>query len=300
MDCIRQWVLDCLFSRSIRYLTLCMICWLGNAAYCQAAHVPEHINESLPDGVHASAEFIKPEEGKPVVLVLHPFLQTYSFSVIENLTESLVSEGYGVLRPTLSLGIDYRKQSLACEAVHGYSLDEKVQELQFWSDWLRKRKINDVIGFGHSSGATMVAMYQAQSRFFKSLILLSPVHYGYPGGTGIDPAQRDKALQDEAAGVPDGLQQFKLSFCENFAAPRKRYLEYIAWDEAKVVELIRSLQVRTDVVFGTKDPSLNPSWKKALEESDVEMTYVTDGNHFFSGPAEFDMHDAFLELLSGQ
>lgn len=261
--------------------------------------VAELVKEKLPGGITVTAEYDAAEAGKPTILVIHPFLQTHNFSVIANLTDSLVSEGYGVLRPTLSLGIDGRKQSLPCEAVHAYSLQDRIDEIGFWKDWLAQRSIGPVIGFGHSSGATFMAMYEYQQKpdAFKKLILLTPIHYGFPGGTGIDPAQRDIALQAAKQGKPDELFQYKLSFCEKFTAPRSRYLEYTRWDEVAVTGMLRDISIHIDIVYGTADPSLNDSWKARLEKAGKHLTYVPEGNHFFSGPAEFDMHDVILEVL---
>lgn len=262
--------------------------------------VAELVKTKLPNGLNVTAEYDPAEKGKPTLLVMHPFLQTHNFSVIANLTDSLVSEGYGVLRPTLSLGIDGRKQSLPCEAVHAYSLQDKIDEIGFWRDWLEQKSIGPVIGFGHSSGASYVAMYEHQqkSAAFKSLTLLTPIHYGFPGGTGIDPAQRDMALEAEQDGKPDELIQYKLSFCEKFTAPRSRYLEYTHWDETAVTEMLEEISIHTHVVYGTADPSLNDSWKERLEKAGKHLIYVPEGNHFFSGPAEFDMHDVILDVLS--
>lgn len=280
---------------SMLWILLFMVCIAPLIS--SSAHA-RFIRETLPEGVAVTADYRKAEEGKPTILVIHPFLQTHHFSVIANLSDTLVSEGFGVLRPTLSLGIDNRRQSLACEAVHNYPLQDKYDELAFWQAWLKKQGVKEVIGFGHSSGATTVAIYQSQGSTFKSLVLLSPIHYGHPGGTGINPGQKAQALEDDLQGKPDKLSRYKLSFCENFTLPRSRYLEYVKWDEKAVLKMLKTLSVHTDVIFGTVDPSLNDSWKQGLKDSGVHMSYVPGGNHFFSGTAEFDMHDAVIEALN--
>ncbi|MCW8964676.1 MAG: alpha/beta hydrolase [Gammaproteobacteria bacterium] len=262
----------------------------------------ELIRATLPNGLNVTAEYNAAKDGNPTVLIVHPLLQTRDFSVIVNLSEALISDGYGVLRPTLSLGIDSRRQSLACEAIHNYSMQDKIDEIAFWKDWLDGKSAGPVIGFGHSSGGTLVAMYedQQQTSAFKSLILLAPVHYGFPGGTGIDPRQMEQAFIDEKEKQPDRLEQYRLSYCKKFTTPRSHYLEFVRWDEAAVTNLLKGIKVHTDVVYGTADPTLNSSWKLLLEQSNIPISYVSGGNHFFSGFAELDMHDVVLDLIDDQ
>ena len=105
-------------------------------------------------------------------------------------------------------------------------------------------------------------------------------------------------MQAEKQGKQDELVQYKLSFCEKYTAPLSRYLEYVRWDENAVTEMLNNIDIHTHIVYGTADPSLNDSWKEKLEKAGKHLVYVPEGNHFFSGPAEFDMHDVILEVAS--
>ncbi len=60
----------------------------------------------LQQGLTARAEYRAGARDKPAVLILHGFLQTHNFPTVHNLAEGLVTAGYSVLTPTLTLGGD--------------------------------------------------------------------------------------------------------------------------------------------------------------------------------------------------
>lgn len=100
----------------------------------------------------SEAEFWPGDADKPALLIMHGFLQTHHFPTVRRLAESLADEGFTVLTPTLSLGLNRRRQSLACEAVHTHSLPQDVAEIRSWTDWLTKRTGKAPVVIGHSTG----------------------------------------------------------------------------------------------------------------------------------------------------
>ena len=63
-------------------------------------------------GITAEADYWPGEADKPAVLILHGFLQTREFPTVRRLAEALADEGYSVLTPSLTLGLNRRRQSL--------------------------------------------------------------------------------------------------------------------------------------------------------------------------------------------
>lgn len=260
----------------------------------------EQLWQKLPNGLNATAGYAAPKDNKPIVLIMHPFLQTSNFSVVANLSETLVDEGYGVFMPTLTLGIDSRTQSKPCEAIHTESFADKAEELAFWIAWLQKNHKHKIIVLGHSSGASLLIRLLSGKPDLSvaRAILLSPVHYGFPGGAGMNPPEREQALKDQQAGKKDDLVQYKISFCDNYTTPRSVYLDITSNTEEVINAQLATIKIPTSIIYGSKDDALNPSWRDYLNQSNHSITVVPDGNHFFSGTAEFDMHDAVLDALS--
>jgi len=94
----------------------------------------ELVTQQMPSGIAANAEYLQGEPGRPTILMLHGFLQTHNFHTIHRLSAGLHDEGYTVLSPTLTLGIPFRKQSLACEAIHTHRLQDDHAEIAAWLD----------------------------------------------------------------------------------------------------------------------------------------------------------------------
>ncbi len=279
-----------------KILALLIFC-LGYSSVALA----DKIVEKMPNGLYAFADYHKAEPGKPTLLIMHPFLQTSSFSVIANLAETLTEEGFGVFMPTLSLGVDGRKQGKSCEAIHTQTFLDSENEVLHWLNWLKQNQITNIIATGHSSGASLLASLMAkhQPEMVQSTILISPVHYGFPGGAGMIPAQREMALADKEAGKLDELVQYKISFCDKYTTVRSNYLAITDIDENAIIERFKSIQSKLNIVYGTRDEALNKSFRDKIYANGLTIEEVLDGNHFFSGPSEFDLHETILSLVSG-
>ena len=113
----------------------------------------------IGNGISGLAEYSEGDNDKPAVLVLHGIFQTKEFSTIRLIGDHLEDSGYSTLRPTLSLGLDSRRQSLACEAIHTHSMETDITEITKWVDWLQKKTGKPVILVAHSAGATQLVAY---------------------------------------------------------------------------------------------------------------------------------------------
>ncbi len=95
--------------------------------YCLCATTSgaeRRVELEVAPGLTAAAAYWQGEADMPPVLIAHGFLQTREFPTVSRLAESLADFGYSVLKPSLSLGIDRRTKSLACEAIHTHSMQQ--------------------------------------------------------------------------------------------------------------------------------------------------------------------------------
>ena len=91
-------------------------------------------------GVKASADYQRGETEKPAVVVLHGFLQNNDYLTLTNIKEAVVDNGYTLLAPVNSLGINYRSSSLPCQATHRHTMEDNLAEINNWMEWLKKPK----------------------------------------------------------------------------------------------------------------------------------------------------------------
>ncbi len=256
----------------------------------------EQINEELPDGIRVNAMYEPAEPDKPVVLLIHPLQQTYHFSTIAGLADNLTDNGYGVLVPNLSLGISNRKQSLECEAIHMHTLDQDIDEIAFWVNWLKRTTKSPIVAMGHSSGALQILGYQDEAQL-QSMLLISLVTVGPYGAAAIDPTQLEFALSDRQQGNPNRLGQFKFSYCNNYVTARDTYLDLATWDDNKVSGQLSDVTVPVHIILGDEDYAQHVRWLSSIELPNVQVHRIEGGNHFFSGTGEFDLHDKVIEIL---
>lgn len=267
--------------------------WLAGLAVGLAGQLlAAEITERLPNGIHVSADYLHGQPALPSVLVLHGFLQTRSNATVSNLVNSLASEGYTVLAPTLSLGVSRRKQSLACETPHTHTFDNDVGEIAFWVRWLEKRGATSVVLVGHSSGSVqLLASIQLHSKgIIRKLVAVSLVEYAHEFGGKQNLKQYQQARSKQQKGDVS-LGRYKLSYCNNYVAPARAFLSYAQWDGDKLVALLRASSVPVTVIAGDADERMGAGWLESLKAVPVEVRTVKGANHFFSDAQEFDLHD---------
>jgi esterase/lipase len=220
---------------------------------------------------------------------------------MSSLASNLASKEFTVLNPTISLGLDKRSQSSACEAVHTYTMEEEVAEIGYWVNWLAEKGYKDIVLIGFSSTGNLgVLLYDAQSNHFpireSILISLNPWN--------INSAEHLKA--ERKAGVQknrhNNISHFTLGYCKNnFAATDKTYLSYARHDETNMLELLQHTTVPSELIFGTDDHILPADWLLRIEshlaQSPVTVTQVSSANHFFEGTSEFDLSEAVEKSL---
>jgi len=270
---------------------LCAILLTATAA------IAETIEAQLPSGITVTANFRAGSSAQPAVLILHGFLQTNHSVPMSLLAGNLSSKGYTVLNPTMSLGVNRRSQSMACEAVHTHTLEDELTEVDYWVNWLSKKGYKEIVLTGFSStGNHAILNYVSQE--FHPAIKLAILTNLNPAYTDIAEHKKTRAAANESK-----LSKFSMGFCKNnYTATTDSYLSYAKFDENKLLELLKNTNIQTEIILGTADTVLPKNWAdriKALQalQAPVRVRMIKNANHFFDGTQEFDLAEEVENIL---
>ncbi len=257
------------------------------------------IREKLPTGRYGVAFYQQGEIHRPAVLVLHGFLTTHNFNTVMGINELLVENGNTVLAPTMTLGINARQGGLSCDAIHTHTLEEDLEEIRFWVNWLTRRGHQQIILIGHSSGSMELLAYLNDNPLatVKKLIATSLVYAdGFNPQTLVN--QQITEAQHRHRQGDRTLQTYTLSYCrDNFLAPPYVYLSYTAWTQQRVLAALKRSPVPVAIIMGGEDERFQDSWINALQQTGAQIIVIDGASHFFDSHHEFDLHDAILSLL---
>lgn len=256
----------------------------------------ETVEAKLPTGIIATAGFRAGQPSRPAVLLLHGFLQTRHAPPMSSLANTLADRGYTVLTPTLTLGINRRSQSLACEAVHTHTMDGDVAEIGFWVNWLANKGYGSITLIGHSFGSRQILYYLAQKTHpaVKKAILTSLI----PLLSKPQEVQKTLARGKQARTREQVLERFTLSYCNNnYVAPPAAYLSYVANDSRKTLDQFSKTRVPVEVILGAADTVMESIWPEKIRTRGIPVTVMDNAGHFFDGAQEFDLADKVESIL---
>jgi len=258
----------------------------------------EPVELTLPSKQVAKAEFRAGNPAKPAVILIHGFLQTHNFPIINRLLEALSAEGYTVLAPTLSLGITHRAQSLACEAIHTHTVASGAAEIHAWVKWLKARKAKKTILVGHSLGNVHNLEYLSShpDASVSKFIGISIMEGRLKAGEQTRSSQIQK-LRKSMGTRSSGLLEEQFSFCQKFRASPESLLSYMEWGPDKILETIDTIRIPVTMIMGSQDDRLGEGWLDRLKKSRARVVIIDGANHFMDGQYEFDLLDHFLEEL---
>lgn len=250
----------------------------------------------FPSHLTGVADYRAGKPGLPAVLLLHGFLQTRNSPPMSRLADALFDAGYPVLVPTLSLGISHRNKSLSCEAVHKHVLQDDLEEISQWVNWLVSRGHKRIVLIGHSSGSKDILAYLvgAPNAHVERAILvgITPIV--------VDDGQHHKfrAEKPAAPGQVQPLHRFTMAYCKNnYVTTVPAYLSYADWREDVIVSALGRVRVPVDVVLGTRDQVVSPDWLARLKKARVPMMLIEGAGHFFDGEHEFELNDRVGDIL---
>jgi dienelactone hydrolase len=286
-------------SKYLSLLTLLLFLLLSFASstIAQAATVQHTLN----NGITALADYRKGDEDKPAILLLHGFLQTHNFSTIQSIADELALSGYTILAPTLSLGIDNRNQSLACDALHTHQYGDHHHELNDWIDWLALKGHKNLILTGHSSGSLRLLSYvglkREQPLNITGLVSVSPT----------TPNARNKlsVLNKQISFAKELVQnntivmnKYHLVYCQgNYTTHPAAFISYAHINEKVFFSFVKDAIYPVVHILGKEDKLVPENWSNKLSERGARILTVNNANHFFSNSSEFDLHDAIYNAI---
>jgi pimeloyl-ACP methyl ester carboxylesterase len=252
----------------------------------------------LPNGYIATADYRSGNAAKPAVLLLHGFMSTRNFLTVLNLTNALADEGYTVLAPNLSLGVDHRKASLACEAIHTHTIYDDIEEIDYWVKWLTRHGHQKIVLLGHSYGSLHGLVYTVEYKnpAVKKLIATSLVDVEHAIGEKFSRSQI-KAAKDMVAKNDSGLRDYQLSYCKKYVSSPKAFLSYATWSKQRILNAISQSKIPVEVILGGNDSRMADNWPQLLKKNGVTLQVVEEANHFFHNEQEFDLLDSVLGAL---
>jgi pimeloyl-ACP methyl ester carboxylesterase len=274
-------------------IVLIFALFAGVTPYSQA----EKVSSTLPSGVVINAEYTSGDPAQPALLVVHGFLQTREFQATRNILDGLSDMGYEVLGPSLSLGIGNRRKSLSCEALHKHTLEDDLEELDHWVDWLLQRGHSSIVLIGHSWGGQHALAYVAKypDRPIAGVVAISLVRSRQDEPTLA--AQSEQAMARLNGGVA-GLDSYALNFCKKYTGTPQSYLSYAKWTDSKVLAAVKNTRPPVYVILGGSDRRIDDVWITALRDSGAEVSKIAGADHFFSSQYEFDLLDELEKSLN--
>lgn len=256
------------------------------------------VSLKLENGIRANADFRPGDPGKPALLLLHGFLQTYNFHTIFSLSGALNDEGYTTLAPTLSLNVPNRRKSLACEAIHTHTLEGDLSEVRQWIDWLGRQGHDSVILVGHSTGSMTLLAYLEQERDprVKDFIGISIVESRMESSVEQQAVLREDLRRRIERG-DRSLVRHQFSFCKPMLAAPDSLLSYMVWTPDRILQAIRNTETPQFFIMGSLDNRLGADWIERLGETGKPVVIIYGANHFMGGEYEFALSDVILDRL---
>jgi len=258
----------------------------------------EIVTLRMDNHLEATAELLRGREEGKALLIVHGFLQTRDFFTVRQLAEALHDMGHTVLLPNLTLGINHRRQSLACEAIHTHTMEQDMVEIGLWLDWLRHHSGKQVTLIGHSQGSLAGLAYLAESPQapVEQVILISLVAFAQGPIAKETPEDLQRATR-QLASHENTVTNYRLAFCDEYVTSPESYLSYVKWNRAMALGALNKMPFKPLVVLGSNDQRLGDDWVALLKRAGTEVIEIAGANHFFDHEHEFDLMDTIGELL---
>ena len=267
----------------------------------QPPSIAETVSLEINNGLIAQADYRPGDRNKPTILLLHGFLQTHQFSIIQSISNELSDNGYTILAPTLTMGINKRSQSMTCDMIQSHKFGDHHKELDSWVNWLKQKGDDEVILIGHSTGALRLISYTGQKNAPENnitrVILISPT---MPATTN-KPAVLKNNLDTAYSLVKKGHTEpgkFSLAYCsESYTSSAEAYISYASLTEKKFFEYLKKTDIPLEIILGNNDKLIPENWYTQLKQAGANITLIEGANHFYSNGNEFDLFDAINSII---
>ena len=250
----------------------------------------------------------------PVVLMVHGTFAHNQMEIMATIQELLVDAGTSALAINLSLSLDDRHGTLACETPHAHRDSDALDEIGLWLDWLKARGADRVVLLGHSRSGNQIARFVAErdTPQVAALVLIAPstwdaarVANSYQERFGVPLSMRlEEAREFVAAGKPGAwLEQTGFIYCAGAQVTAATFLDYYEPDERRDTPSMLHTIHKPIVVFAGSEDKVNPPLQaKAAAVADGERVklFVIDGaDHFFRDLYADEIVEIIVEEFAG-
>ena len=259
------------------------------------------IHKIEPLNLTAQADYHKGDANKPAILIIHGFLTTNQFHTVTSMAQGFKDEGFTVLAPTLTLGINLRKQSVKCNSIHTHTLENDIIEIDEWIKWLELQGKKEVVVIGHSSGSQeLLALLEEKPQPNVKLAIFTSLFYLNGTDLGTIPEELDYAAEALASNNTKP-HKYSFLFCKNdyYATPQS-FLSYHKLTREYVLNELKNLTIPHYTIMGSADKryqSVGVNWLNELKETGTNLITVEGANHFFSSEYEFDLQENLVKII---
>ncbi|WP_038051135.1 alpha/beta hydrolase [Thioalkalivibrio sp. ALJ1] len=262
----------------------------------------------MKEGMGAS-----PSDG--VVLMLHGTLAHGRMEVMAAVQDLLADHGLNSLSINLSYGIDAREGMFECDAPVRHGIDDHMQEVSLWHQWLQDEGYGPVTLFGHSRGANHMARYLTahEPEDIKGLVLVAAstfdeeeaaAEYEEQAGTPLQ-VLLDRAKELQRMDQEETLMEdVRFLFCEELDVTPRAFLgSYEPTSENDTPTVIRGIQTPTLVIVGSEDdvvPDLPEKVEAVKDSGDISVMTVDGADHFFRDFFADDVADFAADFINQQ
>lgn len=252
-------------------------------------------------------------EPEQMILITHSLIQHNAREPIPYLQELLRERGYSSLAINYSLAIDNRHGPFDCLAPHRYTLEDSLDEIALWVDWLKRRGVRRLVLMGHSYGGNEIARYAANhdEEAIAAVVLLGPgtadhrmwspagyeIRYGKPLNSVLEHAEMLVA-SGEGDTMMEGVD---FIFCPKATVKAASFASYYRVDPERLLpNLLRAAKKPTLFIAASEDnrlPDLNRLVTPYIDGERTRLVVIEGAGHFFLDLHSDDAVDQMVEFM---
>ena len=260
-------------------------------------------------GLKLNGELVQPAQARAdrLVLLVHGTLAHHGMELISTLQTLLAERQIASLAITLSLGVDDRHGMYPCDAPQRHKLDDALDEIDAWLQWVQPRGVREVVLLGHSLGGNQVARFAAERDRpqLRALVLLAPstwnerdaaLHYRARFNSDIESVR----ARARTAGADGWLTDVPFLFCNSAKVTGVSFLSYYGNDTRRdTASLLPLVKVPTLIIAGSADTTVPDVVErtKPYVGAGKRLVVIDGADHFFRDLYAEDVADAIAALL---
>jgi pimeloyl-ACP methyl ester carboxylesterase len=246
--------------------------------------------------------------------MVHGTLAHNQMEIMATIQELLTDAELSSLAINLSLSVDDRRGTFACETPHAHRDSDALDEIGLWLDWLKARGAQRVVLLGHSRSGNQVARFVAErdAPQVEAVVLIAPstwdadkVANGYQERFGVPLSMRlEEARNLVAAGKPGAwLEQTGFLYCAGAKVTAATFLDYYEPDERRdTPSVLPAIRKPTIVFAGSEDTvveGLEARLSPIADGEQLKLVVMDGADHFFRDLYAEEIVEIIAENLTG-